>query len=81
MANFQNGLIFEYLVIFKRFFAEKNSNVLPEPFFGRFWLFEFLSQTDHFAKSTAFARWPIFKMVSFLEYLVFFEALFCTEQL
>ena len=26
-----------------------------------------------------FARWSIFKMVSFLEYLVFFRALFCTE--
>ena len=29
----------------------------------------------------AFPRWPIFKMVSFLEYLVFFGAVFCTEQL
>ena len=29
----------------------------------------------------AIARWPIFKIVSFLEYLVFFAAVFCTEQL
>ena len=29
----------------------------------------------------SFALWPIFKMVSFLEYLVFFGAVFCTEQL
>ena len=28
-----------------------------------------------------FALWPMFKMVSFLEYLVFFGAVFCTEQL
>ena len=29
----------------------------------------------------AFASWPIFKMVSFLEYVVFFGANFCTQQL
>ena len=27
------------------------------------------------------ARWLIFKILSFLEYLVFFGAVFCTEQL
>ena len=27
------------------------------------------------------ARWPIFQMLSFLEYLVLFGAVFCTEQL
>ena len=26
-------------------------------------------------------EWPIFKMLSFLEYFVFFRAVFCTEQL
>ena len=29
----------------------------------------------------ALACWPIFKMVSFFDYLVFFGAGFCTEQL
>ena len=71
----------EYLVFFQRFFAQNNSNVLVESFFARFWPFEFLTQADHFAKSIAFARWPIFKLVYFLEYLVFFAAVFCTEQL
>ena len=65
----------------QRFSPQNNSNVLVEYFFARFWPFEFLTQTDHFAKSIAFRRWPIFKMVSFLEYLVFFQAVFCTEQL
>ena len=65
----------------QRFFPQNNSNVLAESFFLRFWLFEFLTQTDQFAKSIAFPRWPIFKMVSFLEYLVFFQAVFCTDQL
>ena len=41
-----------------------------------------LDPTDHFAKAIAFAwaialvRWPIFKIVSFLEYLMFFERFF-----
>ena len=46
-----------------------------------------MTQTDKFPKAIAFAwaiafaRWPIFQMVSFLECLVFFGAVFCTEQL
>ena len=46
-----------------------------------------MTYTDHFAKAIAFAwaiafeKWPIFKIVSLLEYLVFFRAVFCTEQL
>ena len=40
-----------------------------------------MTQSEDFAKAIAFAWWAIFKMVSFLEYLVFFEAVFCLEQL
>ena len=40
-----------------------------------------MTQTDHFPWAIAFAWWPIFKMLSFLEYLVFFPAVLCTEQL
>ena len=40
-----------------------------------------LTQTDHFARAIAFARWPIFKIVSLLEYLGFFEVVFCTQLL
>ena len=70
-----------FVVILERFFAENNSNALVESFFACFLHFKFLTQTDHFAKgiafawAIAFARWGIFKRVSFLEYLVFF----CTE--
>ena len=41
-----------------------------------------LAQIEYFAKAIAhakaidFARWPIFNIVSFLEYLVFFRAVF-----
>ena len=38
--------------------------------------FKFLIQTDHFGKAIAFAKWLIFKMVSFLQYLRFFERSF-----
>ena len=66
---------------YERFFAQNNSNVLVEYFFPCFWPFQFFSQTDHFANSIAFGRWPSFKMLSFVEYLVFLWAVFCTEQL
>ena len=73
MADFQNGLISRIFGVFSSgFFAQNNSHVLLESFLARFWPFEIVTQTDHFAKSIAFARWPIFKMVSFLEYLCFF---------
>ena len=39
-----------------------------------------MTQSDSFSWAIAFSLWPIFKMVSFLEYLVFFGAVFCTEQ-
>ena len=53
--------------------------MLIDMFFACFYTFYFLNQTDHFAKAMvfawaiAFARWPIFKIVSFIEYLVFFQ--------
>ena len=56
--------------------------MLIDMFFACFYTFYFLTQTDHFAKAMvfawaiAFARWPIFKIVSFVEYLVFFPAVF-----
>ena len=88
MADFQNRLIsLIFLAFFERFFAQNNSNVFVECFFECFWNFYFVTQSDHFAEAIAFAwaiafaRWPIFKIVSFLEYLVFFRAVFCTEQL
>ena len=40
-----------------------------------------MTQDKDFAKAIAFAWWAIFKMVSYLEYLVFFEVGFCLEQL
>ena len=46
--------------------------------------FKFLTLSDDFAKSIAFAWWPflaIFKMLSFFEYELFFQAVFCIEQL
>ena len=40
-----------------------------------------LTQSHDFAWAIAFARWPIFKILLFLQYLVFFRAVFCTEKL
>ena len=51
-----------------------------------FLAFLILDLTQHFGKAIAFARalafatWPIFNIVLFLEYLVFFRAVVCAEQ-
>ena len=83
MADFQTCLISPIFgFFFEPFFAQNNSTALVEWFFACLWNFQFLIQTDHFAKALAFAwaiafvRWPIFKLVSFLQYLVFFRAVF-----
>ena len=71
---------------FERLFAQKKSNVLLRWILACFWLFQCLTQTDHFAKALDFAwaigfgRWPIFKIVSFPEYLVFVRTAFCTDR-
>ena len=60
------------------FFQQHNSSLPVKPLCTCFWPFWFLAQTDHFGKAIAFpwaiafARWPIFKIVSFLEYLFCF---------
>ena len=64
----------------KRSFAENNSNMIKESFVACFVECQFLTQTDHFAKAIALAWWPILKIVSFLEHLVFSQSVFCTEQ-
>ena len=45
--------------------------------------FYFLTKSDDFAKAIAFAWRPflgIIKIVSFLEYQIFFRAVFCIEE-
>ena len=83
MPDFQNCLISRVFGVFSSgFFAQNNSNVLAEWLLACFWHFSFLTQTDSFTKAIAFAwaiafaRWPILKMVLFLEYLVFLGAVF-----
>ena len=52
LADFQNFAISRIFAVFPSgFFAQNNSNVLPESFFARVWHFYFLTHTDHFAKS------------------------------
>ena len=66
---FKSSHFWNVLCFYERFFAQNNSNVLGESFFGCF-LAILIFDLNHFAKSIAFARWPIIKMLSFLEYLV-----------
>ena len=82
MADFQNGLISRIFSVFSSgFFAQNNSELFVEWILRCFLELQFLTESEDFAKPLAFARWPIFKMVSFLEYLAFFREVVCTEQL
>ena len=77
MVSFLKYLLF----FFQRFFAQNNLIVLIDSFSGWFWRKIFLTQTAHFAWAIDLTKWSIFKMVSFLEFWLFFPAAFCTEQL
>ena len=80
IADFQNDVIFGIFGIFSSgFFAHNYFKVLVESISSCFLELFFLTQTDHFGKAIGFGKWLIFKMVSFLEYLVLFRAVFCTQ--
>ena len=86
MADFQTRLISGIVGVFSSFFfAQSISNKLAESILNCFNQFKFLAQIENFAmaiahvKAIAFARWPIFRIVSFLDYLVFLRAVFCIE--
>ena len=91
MADFQNRLIFPIFGVFYIGFLHRTTLILLKNRFSHgflycnFWpkltIFRSLSGFCYFPKAIAFAWWAIFKIVSFLEYLVFSQAVFCTEQL
>ena len=66
----------EYLVFFGAVFFTELLKCGCRINFCIFLEFQFLSQTDNFAWAIGFTKWTIFKMVSFLEYLAFFRAVF-----
>ena len=93
MGDFQNRLFSRIFGVFSSGFLHRTTLTWSKkPFLHIFVYFNcwpkltilhfaFLSQADYIAKAIAFAWWEIFKIVSFLEYLVFSQAVFCTEQL
>ena len=88
VLDFQHRLISGIFGVFSSsFFAQNYSNVNTESILTCFRQFKILAQIEYFARAIAhtkaihFARWPIFNMVSFLEYSVFFRSVFCTELL
>ena len=88
MADFQNRFISRIFGVFSSGFFHRTTLVfLSNRFAHVFGHFLLLTQSDDFAKAIPFAwtiapaRWPSFKIVSFLDYLVFFPAAFCTGKL
>ena len=84
-GNFQNALFFSILAAFWSRFLHRTTAMCCRNVFRMFLcIFNFLTQSDDFAKSIAFALWPflaILKMLSFFQYWLFFGAVFCIEQL
>ena len=81
----KSSYVFNVWYFFGRFLAKNIFNKVEQSILTCFRQFKFLAQIEYFgkaiahAKVIAFPRWPIFKIVSFLEYLVVFRAVFCIE--
>ena len=87
MADFQNCLISRiFSVFFSGLLHRTVVTFLGNLFLRVFGIFKpkvtiFQTLYPLHAWAIAFARWPIFKIVNVFPYLVFFQALFYTEQL
>ena len=82
MGDFQNGLISRIFSVFWSGFLLEQLEMICRMDFDMFFGILIFDPKWGFCKGyIAFAWWAIFKMVSFLEYSVFFEAVFCLEQL
>ena len=75
----------EYLVFFRAVFCTEQLYCPFRMVFRIFLAFLILTLTEHFAKALAFAwaiafaRWPIFRIVSFLEYFIVFSSVFFSQ--
>ena len=79
MADFQNRLISRIFGVFSTgLFHRTTLTWLKNRFSHVFWILVFHPKW-RFGKAIASAWWPIFKFVSFLEYFVFSQPVFCTE--
>ena len=81
MVDFQNGLIFRMSGVVSSGFLHRTTLLFLKNHFLHGFGKKIPTQTAHFAWAIDFAKWLIFKMVSFFEYSVLFPAVFCTEQL
>ena len=72
----------EYFVFFGAFFCTEQLEMICRMDFDMFFgILVFDPKWGFLMGYIAFAWWPILKMVSFLEYFVFFGAVFWTQQL
>ena len=71
----------DYLVFLQAVFCTEQLYAFRRIIFSMFLRKEKLKITAHFAWAIDLRKWRIFKMLSYLDYLVFLQAVFCTEQL
>ena len=81
MADFENALILEYLVFFRAVFCTEQLLIIVTMHFDVFFgIFNFDPKWA-FCKGYSLCMMADFQNVLILEYLVFFRAVFCTEEL
>ena len=72
----------DYLVFLHKVFCTEQLYAFRRIIFSMFLRKKKLKITlAHFAWAIDLPKWRIFKMLSYLDYLVFLHAVFCTEQL
>ena len=83
MADFKIVSFLQYLEFFQAVFCTEQLEITFTIDFDMFFGILIIDPKWRLCKGyrLCILGWPIFKIVSFLEYLVFFQAVFCTEQL
>ena len=76
MADFRNSLISRLFSVFWSGFLHRTTVNDFRMDLDRFFGILIFDLSEDFPKALALACWPIFKMVSFFDYLVFFGAVF-----
>ena len=81
MADFETTLIYPKFSVLSSGFCTQHRQMGCRKDFDTFFGISIFDPKRGFSKAIAFAWWPISKMLSFLKYLLFSQAVFCIEQL
>ena len=82
MEDLQNPVTSRLFGVFARGILHRTTLCIPQNHFQHVFAKKKVQKKPaHFAQAIDLPKWRIFKMLSYLDYLVFLQAVFCTEQL